>query len=220
MRKRNDKFLQPILQLAPEERSQLRLCKKRGPYNTTRPKRSRDELIQWACNKNIRTVTQLKKISQGDDPVVADYIKEFGKWSIFVSIAYCIKLPSKLLVGPPPTDAEYIVKTITTFDIQNQKQYNIARRKSPDVFPTLHAVRRQFGSWKNAIFIANRYSAKRKLEQYQKLSIKYGKHPTRTECTREKLDITDLINHFGSKPKLDEFLDQLEKAHENGTRSS
>lgn len=204
-----DRFLDELRKMPPEQRRQLDLFKKRGKYNVTDKKYlNRERILEWAKERGVSSQPQVRKLRQAGEPTVEVIEKVFGSWRNFLSeIGIERKEEEK-----PPADFDYIANVIVQFGLFDAEKYRAARKKRPDVIPSMNQVLKQFGTWTNASAIAARISMQYRIDEYLKLKKRYGRWPTPTECRNAKINIEPLVNIHGSKRALDAFLDKAQKA--------
>lgn len=203
-----DPLLDELRKMPPEQRSKLNLFKKRGSYNTTKEEYlNRNRILEWAKEKGVRSQRQVRKQRGPGEPSVEVIIKAFGSWNNFLSeIGIERKKEEK-----PPSDFDYIANVIVQFGLFDADDYRNARKKRPDVIPSMYMVMKQFGTWKNASLIAARVSVQYRVDEYIKLKNRYGRWPTPTECRNARINIEPLVDIHGSKRALDAFLDKAQK---------
>lgn len=174
-----------------------------------RPDRTREEIIGWVKENDIRSPGQLLSKRKNGDPNIYDVRKLFGgSW----------KQAMLEIHGPPddPTtgDPLYLARLVVQFDIRSRAQYIEARNKRPDVVPSLYYVKKHYGTFRNLMGCKNRISLNAMLDDYIKLVRRLGYFPSRTECRQMGAPLDRAISYFGSKKKLDDFIKNMEKAHE------
>ncbi len=203
-------FVEEYLSMPAEKRRRLRIGVQRGSYNKPAGPFTRDYIIDWAKNNNITTRDKLNKIRKQGDPNYNLICKEFGNWNLFKQEV--IGKPNFEIYEKPRTDARYLLQLVVQFNAWSRDSYRECHHKRPDIFPSEMYIRREFGTWKNLKKLANDYSTECMLKKYMLLRKKYGKWPTPSECTRERIDLRLLVTIFHSKKKLEDFLENMEKA--------
>jgi hypothetical protein len=202
-----------------ENRSRYSLSETTRPY-ARRPTFSRDELLSYLRDNRITTRNHLRKCRSPQDPLLYDYTKIFGKWSIAVNEAYKeIPRPEKAK-GPPIAVSnqefdEYLAKLVTQFNLWTVRAYYTARKKRPDVIPPFYVVLRQFQSFSRLIFMAKQFSLGENIDKYRVLKRILGKWPTLPECKAHRIDLSKALSFFNTKRQLDEYLERAEKAKKN-----
>jgi hypothetical protein len=199
--------LSDIRDLPDAKRRKLHLIyKPRGKYRKEiRPKRSREELLAWLKDHDVRTRIQLEKKRVDGDPTLSDYLLEFKKWSIAVGLAFgCrdVELNFK--------DPEYVAKVVIEFKLWTLIAYEEARKKRPDIIPSVYYVMKKFGGYKNLVVFCKRFSLVEVFNSYMTLRRRLGRVPTLKECTQSNIHLDEAIRFYGSKRKLDNFIASLE----------
>jgi hypothetical protein len=190
-------------------RESLRRSRRRGRYRKhPRPCRTRDELVAYLKEKGFRTVHSLDVGRVEGDPTRDDYIKEFGSWAEARDTAF--GKADKLEV-----DFQYTLKAFVEFGLWNRSAYLEARKKRPDILPSLHQINRRWGRFGNLVACARRLSASESIISYLKLRRKSGVVPTIDECRAAGLDISKLMGIFGGKRELDDYVARMEGMYEN-----
>ena len=175
----------------------------RGYNRTVRPERTRDELLEFLRENNYRSRSQLLAGRTGDDPTPYDYIKEFGSWGKAMhEVWYRYE---------PRFDKRYVVQAVVEFGLWTRKAYLKARIDRPDILPSLHVIRREFGSWGIMKEIAAGLSLKETLASYAELKRKLGKKPTLSDCKRAGLILDKAMSLYGGKKGLDKFVETMEE---------
>jgi hypothetical protein len=191
------------LPAAALHRRMKRLGTSRGPYKKVpRPVRSRIELVEYIRENRIKTKQQLLSFRSDTDPHPYDYQKEFESWSAAMSYIW-----ESTVEG---FDRRYAVKAVIEFNLWSFHRYNKARQKCPDVFPSLYAIEKEFGSWTAFKQVARAYSFKETMDLYIRLTKYLGRTPTRKDCKQAQVDIDKAVKLMGSKKKLDEFINSME----------
>lgn len=195
-----------LLSLSSDElkRRHAKRGKRRGPYNREpRPSFSREELSAYLRENEIKSIRTLRKTRDGSDPSEYDYVKEFGSWKA-----------AKLYVWKEfeaPVDRRYLVQSIIEFGLWTYRDYCSARRRRPDVFPSVHVIRKEFGGWEILKELAQAFSLRETMAAYAELKTRLGKRPTVSDCHRAKLNLDKAMKMFGSKSKFDQFIDSMEE---------
>ena len=198
--------LDDIIKMPAEKRRRLNLGrKKRTNKRCPRRRRSRDELIAYLRQNDIRSTRQLDARRQEGDPTVYDYRKEFGKWSQAVLVTFGPPLPS---IGR--FDAKYMADAVIEFGLWTQLSYRAVRKLRPDIIPSINFVYSEWGKWSNLTAYAKEVSMKAVLNSYLSFWRRLGRTPTVAECDEEGIKLETPIKHFGSKRKMDRLLSDLE----------
>jgi hypothetical protein len=198
--------LDAILAMPAERRRKVDLRRKRGKYKRhPRRRHSREELIQFLRQNDIRSVRKLSGSRTDSDPNAYDYQKEFGSWAAAKLAAF----------GPPPPrigkfDAAYLAKAVIEFDLWTRDKYQRARMADPEAFPSLHFIYREWGTFRKLKEYAQQVSMKKMLESYLSLWRRLGRKPTLKECDEEGINLERPLKYFGSKREMDRVLSGLE----------
>ena len=184
---------------------QKKFCRRgykgRGTYEK-RPERSREELLNYLREKQVRSSRDLISKRQPGEPAVYDYAKAFGSWRAAMETAFGKKIDILAAEITP----DYLIKCVLGFNLWTYEQYVNARRLRPEVIPSFAQVRKLFGSYSNLKYYAQRNSLRDVLQKYLDLRDQLGRWPTRQQCRRAGLDISRPIEHFGSRRKMNDFL--------------
>lgn len=198
--------LDDILGMPAEQRRKVDLRRKRGKYNRhPRRKRSREELVEFLRENDIRSVRKLSRVREDTEPNTYDYQKEFGSWT-----------QAKLAAFGPPTprigkfDAAYMAKAIIEFDLWTRERYKEVRASNKEILPSLHVVLREWGTFTNLKNYARQVSLKKMLESYLSFWRRLGRAPTAKECDEEGINLEKPVEYFGSKREMDRILSELE----------
>jgi hypothetical protein len=139
------------------------------------------------------------------DPVIYDYRKAFGSWASAVEAAF-----GRSIIGEnPPADPAYLVKVVREFGLWTYGRYTCARKRRPDIVPSLRQIRRIFGTFGNLKHFAERESLKRTIQKYLELRLKLGAWPSARQCDEAGVDISKAVRHFGGKADFHAFLRQM-----------
>jgi len=199
---------QDIFDLPDRQRRRFRFIpQRRGKYRKVdRPERSPDELAAYLRDNNIHSTRQLEHCRREGGPTLSDYRLAFAKWSDAIALAF-----GRTEQVVASNDPEYMAKLLVQFNITTTTRYLEVRRLRPDIVPSYREVRRKWGGFKGLKFLLRRYSAKAIFDAYLSLRRRLGCYPTLGECREHGIYFDKLIELFGSKKKLDAFLDGLEK---------
>lgn len=175
----------------------------RKQNHTVRPKRSKEELESYIREHEFRSRRQLLAGRKGDDPKPYDYIKAFGSWGKSMhEIWYQYK---------PEFNRRYVIQSIVEFNLWTRAVYLKARLDRPDILPSLHVIRREFGSWGIMKEIAAGISLKETLAAYTELKRKLGRTPRMSDCKKAGLILDRAVELYGGKKCLDKFVETMEK---------
>jgi hypothetical protein len=199
--------LDDIIRMPAEKRRRLNLGskKKRNYKRYPRRKRSREELIQYLKDNDVQSSRQLHKVRQDGDPIIYDYRKEFGKWSQALLAAHGPPLPS---VGK--FDAKYLASAVIEFGLWSKEKYQAKRMLRPDILPSMHFVRKEWGTFGNLKAYAKEVSMKQVLNRYLAFWRRLKRPPTLKECDSEGINLETPVKYFGSKREMDKLLAEME----------
>lgn len=200
--------LSDIFALPDRKRRRFRFIPhKRGRYRKEdRPKRTPDELVAWLRENNVRTIRQVEKVRKPGDPTMSDFRLAFPKWKDALDQAFGFQMPA-----PNTRDPEYMAKVVIQFNLWRVEDYLAARQKRPDIIPSYKAMKKVWGGFKGLKLLCKRYSMVAIFNEYLKLRRKLGRLPTMVECHENNVGLEKAIEFFGSRAKLDRFLDSMEK---------
>lgn len=202
MTRRSD---EDILNLPPSKRRKVKIASKKKIYKN-RPEFTRQELIDYLRSHDFRTSRELTSNREDCDPTVYDYRREFKSWKNAQELIF----KGKKKECPAPESAEYLAKTLLEFDLNTVDKWLAARRKRPDVIPSINQVRKQWGSFSNLkAFVFKVYSCRLVLQEYLNLKSRLKKWPTINDCLEEGLNIDRPARLFGGKRGMDEYLKVL-----------
>jgi hypothetical protein len=204
---------QDVFNLPDHKRRKLKLVsRKRGKYRKIkRPKRSREELVAFLREHDIRSSRMLEKRRGEGDPTLSDYRLAFPLWSEAVTLAF----GRQDKPDPPPSDPEYMAKLLIQFDISSLSRYQEVRKMRPDIVPSYGQVKRKWGGFKGLKLILRRYSLIEILNSYLALRRRLGRHPTPEECLERGIVLSKAKDVLGGKKKLEELLDSLGGSNAN-----
>lgn len=206
----DNELIEKIKHLHPSDRKKVHLLKKKGRYNKVKKKFfDRDYLLEWAKSKGIKDKNDVMKKRQIGEPSVNTFEKVFGSWEDYLSEIGIKEEKNERIKAPE--NMNYIINLIIELGIYTAEEYRQARKKRPDIVPTLHRLKQEFGSWNNAFVIASRVSLKRTVDDYVKLRKKLKKWPSITDCRKEKIDLKRIVKIHGTKKNLDSFLEKAEE---------
>ena len=194
--------LDDIIKMPAEKRRKLNLGRKtkRKYRRHQRANRCREELIAYLRINGISTSRHLESHRSEGEPNVYDYRKEFGSWQKAILEAHGHPLPT---IGK--FDAKYMAKAVIEFDLWTQAKYLEARKRSPEIIPSINFVYREWGKWSNLTSYAREYSMRKVLDLYMALWRRIGKTPTVKDCNEEGISLESPILHFGSKREMDKL---------------
>jgi len=201
-----------ILEMSPERRRRLRLVHRNRP-RVKRDKLTRDELINYLRVNKIRTSRDLEAKRKSRDPNTYDFRKVFGTWQTALDVAFGTNKVIDFKYDMD--DPAYMIDVVVMFDLWTCKKYEEARRRFPDLIPPFRRVKKQWGRFSNLQICARARSSKATFASYLKLSKKLGHWPTKKECMDVKIDITNLVEFFGSRKNLQEFAQSAGEAFEH-----
>jgi hypothetical protein len=195
-----------VLQLSPDEIRSFQFKKPKRKYSKVGY--SPEDLVRFLKEENIHTLTQLKKLKKKNKPTFYAFLKLFGSWSKAQEEAF--GKPPVNVLGDPPGEKKYIIDLIHQYKVRTISQYYKLRRERPDMFPSSYHIYKLFGGFKQAKLLAERYTVGDNLDLYARLRRKFKRRPTSEECRRESIDLEFLTKFFGSRKKMDEFVDEIE----------
>jgi hypothetical protein len=138
------------------------------------------------------------------EPIVWDFRREFGSWSKAVDEAFGRELETAF-------DELYLLKAVIQFDLWSKEAYRGARKKDPQIFPSVYFVIKSWGRWSTFMVSAKRMALKAVLYDYRKLERRLKRRPTLREARVRGIPIDMALKKFGGKYNLDELLEGLEK---------
>jgi len=190
--------LKDYLKLPDSVSRRFRPCSRIRRYKREkRRKFTKDEIIAYLRDNNIRSIPQLQRFRKEGDPNVYDVRKAFGgKWSNAINEVFVPSLPLE------PTK-EYILKTVLWMNIKRRRDYLEARKREPGIVPSINVVRKAFGTFKNMMYFARQYNLEETLRLSVKLYLKYGRTPTMLEYKAAHIGIDTVIDSFGGKWRWD-----------------
>jgi len=162
-------------------------------------KLSRDDLLKYLRDRGIRHKGDLEKKRKEDEPNRYDFLKEFGKWSDAVLMAFGPPLPTGM-------DRAYILNCVNHLNAWDVERFRELRRKMPYAVPSWRVVIRIFGSYSNLFREAREQTVQVMLFEYQKLIRRIGRIPTVSEVREASLNLDKLIAFYKGKKELDSFV--------------
>lgn len=197
------------LKLPTFQRLRVRLRRRPRKYHPKgRPKRSRDELIDYLRQNKVYSLYRLDIIWTLGAPVRYDYEKEFGDWNAARDAAFGPNVLQKLKAV---FNADYIVNGMLEFRITNRKKYLEMHKLYPEVFPSMRGVYKEFRSFADLKECARRKRLRGIIDEYMKLYRKKGRKPLWEECRREGVNIDLLVDALGEWEDVEVFLEGLAK---------
>jgi len=174
----------------------------RGRYlSRERRGRSKEELASYLVKNGFKSRKSLRAGRREGDPTDDDYVSAYGSWRAAVAEIWRSK----------PLDRQYVVKSILEFKLWTKRAYRAARSRRPDVFPSLHAVEREFGCWGILKQIATAMSFKKTLAAYMELKRRLGRKPSAKDCLMAGIIIEGAIKLHGGKKGFDRFIEAMEE---------
>jgi len=197
-------ILKSILNLPARQMRRLRLMWTPKRIRRKCGKFSRDELLDYMRKNNIRSRRKLDVYRKDGDPLPSTYSGEFGSWGAALKAAFGSPIVK------PSLDKEYVVKSALMMGIITYNQYVEARKKNPDILPSIWAVLKMFGSFARFASNVRALSFKETMDAYSRLWRRLGKAPSFTECKRAgiNLDIM-IIKVFLTKKSLDSYMQDV-----------
>jgi hypothetical protein len=186
--------------MSDAERKRLRLKKTFRHYKKQERQRlSREELLGYLRERKIRSCTVLEKTRKPTEPNTNDFRREFGSWTEAVQLA----LGSEIAVD---VDGDYVLKAVWELNLWSVVDFRRARKLDPVTIPSWRQVQKGWGTYNNLFECARRHNLKRLWEEYQKLIRQLGHMPSLEEIRNANLRMDDLIEFYGGKKKLDDFV--------------
>lgn len=206
-----------IVNMPRWKRKKVRVGKRRGHYNIEAQRSfSREELLDYLRACPSRTRDGLRAHRKAAEPNDHDYIKEFGSWGEALAEAFGRKEVDEEAEDRAMVEAFVFHKLWTRKRwLQKRKEYKLGIPNMEPI-PSEYAVRRSWGCFTNLKWVAVCEDMEQQLNEYLRMTRRMGRRPSVTECKKRGLDISGLIVHFGSKKKLDNFLEG--KWYEKGKR--
>ena len=198
-----------ILRLSDKQRKRRkfgegkRKCAKRQTF-------TKDELIQFLRDYNIRSARKLCRLTLEEGvrrPNISHYFREFGKWNDAKIAAF----GRQIVPFSPRIDAEYTVRVVIEFGLWNYRKYLRARKARPDIIPSYRQIINKWGRFSKMIYVARAFSLKEELASYRELKKITGHWPTMAECERHGVNISGAKEFFGSKKKIQDFINDVER---------
>lgn len=177
----------------------------RGPYKR-RPTRTPEQLVEYLRINDIRSIRQLRRKLSPEAPIPHDIIKAFGSWQAAKETAFGKLGPFDL---PKRPDPKYLVNTAVELDLGTRDAYLAARRRRPDIVPSIHWVRALYGSWDRLKWATEQVSVKACLERWMTLRRRLGRTPTLMEAHQAGISFEPLKRIFKTSGELNEFLKDL-----------
>jgi hypothetical protein len=154
---------------------------------------SRIELLDYLRRNDFHSRRKLQAGRRPGDPVVWDFVREFGNWSIALAEAF----------GKEPFvadfSAEYLIKVVAENNLWTVQLFLEGHRVRPDIVPSFYYVKKHFRWWGNLKCDAKEYDTRRILFEYLRLKRKLGRMPTAQECKDRQIAYQRLVDLFGGK---------------------
>ena len=182
---------------------------KRKPYKfIERPKFTRQQLIDFLKNNNIKSSRKIDKIRKNNDPCLSDYRLEFTFWKDAIKEAF----PEDTFITSDDQSALYFINLLRQFQISTLDEYKAKRKICPDLIPSIYQLNKYFGGFSNIKSLEQRYNISKTIESYIKLKQNINKKTLSVKkCKDSKVDISFAVKFFGSKEKFDKFVRKLER---------
>lgn len=191
------------------------------PISRHEPRRSfsKEELIEYLQDRECRSTRDLCRHRQSGEPMVWDYRKAFGSWSMAQLAAFGDEEKAEQR-RKNADDAEYLVRTVLELNLWTRGKWRKAREKMPDVIPSEFHVVRHWGSFEGLFAFARIYSMRHVVYDYMGLKLRLRKTPTWDDCDVAGLDIRESVRLMGGKREFDRFVKDLERiGHAQRARS-
>jgi len=195
--------LDRLLELSPGQLRRWHSRRRaRGRYRRRRrPRRSKEQLAEYLRSRGFRTRAQLRAGRRHGDPTDDDYRDAWGSWGDAVKEIWREEARSR----------RYVVNSVIEFNLWTKAAYQEARVSRPDVFPSMRAVCREFGSWGVLKEIAAAMSLRKTLAAYMDLKRRLGRRPTINDCRMAGVIVDKAIEVYDGKRGLDHFVESLEE---------
>ena len=191
-----------ILAAPRHVRARLRLARKPRKHNTEdRGPFTRDDLLRHMRAKGKASSRKYAASKLPYEPAVYDYWKEFGSWRRAQEEAF-----GRDVHEVSEVDHKYIYDVIIQFDIWTVAQYEKKRAEWPDVMPSMHVLKREWGRWSNVKTCARRHAVALVIDDYLNLWRRLGRKPTLSDCRGDGLVIDKAVKFYSGKKKLDAFM--------------
>lgn len=176
--------------------------RRRGRYaRKARPVFSKEKLVEYLRQKGFKTRDQLRAGRGEGNPTDDDYRKAYGSWGDAVKEIW----PKETLTK------EYVAKALIEFKLWSKSAYETARKRRPDVLPSMRFIRREFGSWSVLKEIARAMSLRETLAAYMELKLRLGRRPSMDDCRMAGIIVEKAMKAYGGKRGLDRFVEALEE---------
>jgi hypothetical protein len=171
---------------------------------------SSDELEDYLRRNNIHTIGQLDAFRKEGDPKVQDFRKAFdGKWSNAVRATF-----------GRPINAEpnlyYLLKCVWQRGLTTREKYLAARRKEPEVFPSMRGIKKEFKTFRDFQKCARAYDILRTTLECLKLRRRLGRNPTMPEYKQAGLIMEYAIESYDGIGKWNEYLENMARLSAQG----
>lgn len=193
------------LPLFERQRYLLKNSKSKRKHNYAyRKDFTEEEIIDFLIEHEITTKRDLDSCDIDGAPNSYDCIKLFGSWSAVKS-----RIVQKEFVPSDNKDPEYLIKSVIQFGLWTQESWIEARKKYPDVIPSIRTVRKEFVYYSELKKAAKSYSIKLVFDEYVSLWKAIGKKPLKKHLKEFNLDISVIVNSFGGKEFLDDRVEDI-----------
>ena len=208
-----------ILKQSNGERQNLRLAyglraRKRRRKNTDQVQRTehhvgvrrkcwdKKDVVEYIRKNNVRKIKELAALKDDETvPTVYMVTHYYGSWREAMHEIWGNEM------WMSHVNAEYILKCVIEFKIWTVSEYVAARRKNPDIIPSMKVVLKYWGRFSNLIECASRMDLRTIIEDYCRFVIQRGgKIPSSDILQRHGLRIGEAVTLFGSKEKFDAFI--------------
>ena len=208
--RKRDWELDEIMRMPPRIRRRMCLSRRKPRRRFIRRKFSPEELVDYLKQKDIHSVGQLEAISAEGEPRFNDYRKAFGKWSLACRKAFGVPISCE-----PQDIAYYLIKCACEFELWTKRAWIAAHKRQPNIIPSDMRIRTNFGKWSNLKVLAGRYSFRRTMQEYLKLTRMLGRCPTEAECKNAQIDLCRAKELFDGKMGFDEYISGLIRVESN-----
>ena len=218
---RRDKDPNIILKMSSEERRKYLIEKhdgKKSPITRVKSKDrikfDRKSIIEFGIKHKIKTQKQLREMDSLTSPNYRDILKHFETWKNFIDEIN----PEKMFMRGIDNIAEYIIKVMISRNLWTTRDWNKASR-GDDTIPSIETLKKEFVYFTEAVRVARNYSIDICFKSYLEIVDRVGRIPKQSDIDEHGINISVLIDRFGSKEKLDERVVKILKIDEDKKRN-
>ena len=202
-------WINKFLKIPYDKRGKVTLGKEgyQKRYNKERRKTksfSKEDVLAFLSKNYVFTKERLKHINDIDidTPSVYYVLKWFETWENMLEEVYGFHKKTD-------KEDERILGLLVTFNIKSQREYQKRRNLEPRIFPSMHFVIKQFGSWQNLKRVSQGMIVNGIIERYIVLKIQKKRWPKKKECEAHGIEIERVLKHM-SQDDLKELISILE----------